>query len=312
MLGQARALHAARLQERASKISDELRYLRDVEGAGPDDPDVEELERERLGIAQAGEWTHQILNNLEHNPEWEKLPLVTKQVMLGLAPSDDTPLPTRAGAGLHSGEPGPQVNSTVFNNDLLNGPLIEGTSYRVGDLSGNIPRGLVNEIARAPYLKDLTAHMEAAIGLMQDRLSQVDPIYNDAQFHGILLHSRVGGVNVRKEVLPSAKNLILINPYRLAHEVLNDIQAGKTHRSAGPSALAERIVSVMLHEVNHQGSLAARRPHGQEFSTNLDNNAMRLRPLMSRATEEITNLLKENGNYVYKQLLRHQKRFAAY
>jgi hypothetical protein len=89
MLGQARALHAARLQERASKISDELRYLRDVEGAGPDDPDVEELEHDRLGIAQAGEWTHQILNNLEHNPEWEQLPLITKRVILGLEDSDD-------------------------------------------------------------------------------------------------------------------------------------------------------------------------------------------------------------------------------
>ncbi|HWW94295.1 MAG TPA: hypothetical protein VN375_13085, partial [Vicinamibacteria bacterium] len=84
MLGQARAIRTARLQQRASKISDELRYLRDVEGAGPDDPDVEELERERLGLAQEGEWTHGILNSLEHNPEWEQLPLITKRVILGL------------------------------------------------------------------------------------------------------------------------------------------------------------------------------------------------------------------------------------
>ena len=98
----------------------------------------------------------------------------------------------------------------------------------------------------------------------------------------------------------------------MAQEVLDDIQAGKTDSSGGPSGLAQKIVSVMVHEVNHQGSLAARHPHGQEFLKNLDNNVDRLRPVMDRATEEITNLLKENGNYVYKQLIRHQKRLAAY
>jgi hypothetical protein len=97
MLGQARALHTARLQERASKISDDVRYLRDVEGAGPDDPDVEELEHERLGIARAGEWTHQILNNLEHNPQWEKLPPVVKRAMLGLKLEDANPGSEEAG-----------------------------------------------------------------------------------------------------------------------------------------------------------------------------------------------------------------------
>jgi hypothetical protein len=315
MLGQARALHTARLQERASKISDELRYLRDVEGAGPDDPDVEKLERERLGIAQAGEWTHQILNNLEHNPEWEKLPLVTKRVILGLNVSSEIrDLRSTTGADLSSEEQKEQlqIDRVAFNNDLRNGPLIRGTNYRVGDMSGKIPRSLVNEIARAPYLRDLTAHMEATIGLMQDRLSQIDPIYNDAQFHGILLHSRVGGVNVRKGELPSTKNLILINPYRLAQEVLNQIESGQTQISAGPSALARKIVSVMLHEVNHQGSLADKRPHGRKFLRNLDNNATRLRPVIDAVTEEMTNLLKENGNYVYKQLLRHQERLATY
>jgi hypothetical protein len=315
MLGQARALHTARLQERASKISDDLHYLRDVEGAGPDDPDVEELERERLGIARQGEWLHGILNNLESNPDWEKLPLVVKRAMLGLNNSDEIrDLESATGADLSFDEQKGQlqIDRVAFNNDLGDGPLIKGTNYRVGDMSGNVPRSLVKEIARAPYLKDLTAHMEAAIGLMQDRLSQVDPIYADAQFHGILLHSRVRGVNVLKEVLPSTRNLILINPYRLAQEVLDDIQAGKTHTSAAPSALAERIVSVMLHEVNHQGSLAARHPHGQEFLTNFTNNLARLRPVMTRATEEMTNLLQENGNNVYKQLIRHQERLDAY
>src|SRR5262249_15869991 len=107
----------------------------EVEGAGADDPRVEELEHERLGVAEDAELIHELLNHLEEHPEVLKdAPPYLQRALLGLQEGRDS------GVGSHlESDLDPAGYRPASSNDVTGRPAGPESSANVAREAVDVP-----------------------------------------------------------------------------------------------------------------------------------------------------------------------------
>ena len=161
---------------------------------------------------------------------------------------------------------GGRIDGTLARNLMQNAPIIEGTrGHLVVDTTLRISPELVREIARAPYVRDLSNEMERIVEELKGALAALDANVDDVGYAGIGLGEGYIGVNINRRLYSvDGRNSILVNPYRIAEEIEAWISTGLTPTDA-PKEFSGRVVSAILHEIAHQSA----REHDEAFAASL-------------------------------------------
>src|SRR5207253_3917110 len=161
---------------------------------------------------------------------------------------------------------GGRIDGTLARNVMQNAPIIEGTpGHLVVDTTLRISPDLVREIARAPYVRDLSNEMERIVEEFKVALGALDANVDDVGYAGIGLGEGYIGVNINRRLYSvDGRNSILVNPYRIAEEIETWVRAGLTPTNA-PKEFSGRVVSAILHEIAHQSA----REHDETFAAAL-------------------------------------------
>jgi len=161
---------------------------------------------------------------------------------------------------------GGRIDGTLARNVIENAPIIEGTpGHLVVDTTLRISPDLVREIARAPYVRDLSNEMERIVEEFKSALTALDANVDDVGYAGIGLGEGYIGVNINRRLYSvDGRNSILVNPYRIAEEIETWVRAGLTPTDARKE-FSGRVVSAILHEIAHQSA----REHDETFAAAL-------------------------------------------
>src|SRR5437879_3057391 len=129
---------------------------------------------------------------------------------------------------------GGRIDGTLARNVMQNAPIIEGTpGHLVVDTTLRISPDLVREIARAPYVRDLSNEMERIVEEFKVALGALDANVDDVGYAGIGLGEGYIGVNINRRLYSvDGRNSILVNPYRIAEEIEAWVSTGLTPTDA--------------------------------------------------------------------------------
>jgi len=184
---------------------------------------------------------------------------------VGRAPARErSMLPAPPAAFMHAA--GGRIDGTLARNVMQNAPIIEGTpGHLVVDTTLRISPDLVREIARAPYVRDLSNEMERIVEEFKGALGALDANVDEVGYAGIGLGEGYIGVNINRRLYSvDGRNSILVNPYRIAEEIEAWVSTGLTPTDA-PKEFSGRVVSAILHEIAHQSA----REHDETFAATL-------------------------------------------
>jgi 2'-5' RNA ligase len=151
-------------------------------------------------------------------------------------------------------------------------PAVDGTKWKILDTTGEIPREVVEDLAKRSYLAGLSMILSDALDAMSRKLSSVIPKYGNVSFYGIALSPDYHGVNIQSGLVfegeRAKNNLVLINPFTIYAKAVSDAKDGNYPMDKAPEYLARRMAAVLIHEITHQ----IEGYHNEGFSSLLTEN----------------------------------------